>query len=325
MKPIDAVISWVDGNDPNYQEKLRKFCESNNLNHKTIIEPTRINQVNEIYYCLECLRLNTPWLRNIYIVTNQQTPEALSKLKDINFRKKIHIIDQNQLLEANNIQTPVFNSLSVEWLIWLIPNLSNNFLYLNDDFFITRPMQPEDFFENSHIKLRGEWKIQAQQKPIYKIQLFLNKVFKMPPPKLKTNPHRSWQEKVARIAGFKKKFYLLEHSPFALNKDTFNQYLKTNPTKLYENASLPFRDESHLSSIPLIVHMDLMNKKAINAKDKKAIMVNGATHSFRKIQDRLNKARKDTRVSFVCMQSLDQAPMVVREYMLGWLEKCISS
>lgn len=323
MKQIDAVISWVDGRDINYQKKLQDFCKSKNLNHKTIIEPTRINQVNEIYYCLECLSRNTPWLRNVYIITNQQIPDAIYNLKNPNFAKKIQIIDQNNLLKLIDINTPIFNSLSVEWLMWLIPDLSNNFLYLNDDFFITRPMQAEDFFVNGKIKLRGEWKTQSHQKFFYKFKLILSKFLKLPMPKPKTNPHRNWQEKAANLAGYKKKFYLLEHAPYNLNKNTFKKYIKSNKSILQENASRPFRDDAHISSVPLITHLNLINNLAINDKSKKAIMVNGSTHSFNKIKKRLDKASKNPNISFVCMQSIDEAPLEVKEYMLNWLEKQI--
>lgn len=321
MEHIDAVISWVDGEDINYQNKLKNFCKSKNLNFKTIIEPTRINQVDEIYYCLKCLSRNTPWLHKVYIITNQQTPSAIQKLEDENFKKKIHIIDQNKLLESLNITTPVFNSLSIEWLMWLIPNLSNNFIYLNDDFFITKPLTPNDFFDNDSIKFRGVWKTQSHQKLLYKTKLFLSKIFKTKQPIPKSNPHRNWQEKAAKMAGFQKKFYLLEHAPYPLNKNTFQKYISSNPAIIKENASLPFRDPKHISSVPLIAHLNLMDNLAINDKSKKAIMVNGATHSLRKIKSRLNRAHNNPEVSFVCMQSIDMAPVETKEYMLGWLNK----
>lgn len=320
---IDAVISWVDGSDHKYQEKLQAYCKSQNLNHKTIIEPTRINQNNEIYYCLKLLGRNLPWLRNIYIITNQQTPDAIYKLNDINFSQKIHIVDQNKLLELIDIKTPIFNSLSVEWLMWLIPDLSTNFLYLNDDFFVTRPLQPADFFANGQVKLSGTWKVQAQQKFLYKFKCLLSKLFKLKIPTPKTNPHRNWQETAAYLAGYKNKFYFLEHAPYPLNKNTFNQYTTTNPGLIRENARHPFRSPQHISSIPLMVHLDLINKLAINDKTKQAIMVNGAVHSLQKIKNRLTTALKNPKISFVCMQSIDEAPLETKEYMLNWLEKCI--
>lgn len=319
MESIDAVISWVDGADPLYQEKLRKFCEKNNINHKTAIDPTRINQVNEIYYCLAYLSKNVPWLRKIFLVTNQQTPPAIKEFQDPSFNHKIHIVDQNELLAKFAIKAPVFNSLSVEWLLWSIPGLSEKFLYLNDDFFITRPLQPEDFFIANKIKIRGQWKTQATAKIRYKIHKLCAKLGLSLTPKTKIDAHRKWQEDAAKHAGLEKKFYLLEHAPFALKKSYFANYVKHNVDILTRNASRPFRDAEHISGIPLITHIAIVKNQTIDAKSQQAIMVNGATHSFNKIKQRLKRVDDDKKIGFVCMQSIDQAPLEVQKYMLEWL------
>lgn len=320
---IDAVISWVDGNDPKYQAKLQEFCDAQNINRQSAIEPTRINQNNEIYYCLAFLNKNAPWLRNIFIVTNQQTPAAVYKLQDTYFGNKIKIIDQNDLLKAAGIKTPVFNSLSVEWLIWGIPDLSEKFIYLNDDFFITKPVTAEDFFQDEQLIVRGKWKTQAKEKLLSKLKIMLAKLLKLSPPKLKTDPHRSWQETAAKLAGYKKKFYVLEHAPFALKQSYFHNYKDKNLKTFQENAKRPFRDPEHISSIPLITHLQIAKKNGIEDKNKQAIMVNGAVHSLAKIKQRLAKASKNPKICFVCMQSIDQAPLETQEYMLKWLQKCL--
>lgn len=320
---IDAVISWVDGDDPKYQAKLQEFCDEQKINRQSAIEPTRINQKNEIYYCLAFLNKNAPWLRNIFIVTNQQTPAAVHSLQDTYFGRKIKIIDQNDLLKNAGIKTPVFNSLSVEWLIWGIPELAEKFIYLNDDFFITKAVNPEDFFKEDRVIVRGKWKTQTKEKPLHKLKLMLAKLLKLNPPKPKTNQHRSWQEAAAQLAGYKKKFYLLEHAPFALKQSSFHSYNEQNPKVFLENAKRPFREPEHISSIPLITHLQMASKNSIHDNSKQAIMVNGAVHSLNKIKQRLSKALKNPKICFVCMQSIDQAPLETQEYMLKWLQKCL--
>ncbi|MDF1757419.1 MAG: Stealth CR1 domain-containing protein [Legionellaceae bacterium] len=325
MNPIDVVISWVDGHDQKYQQKLNDFCAKQGIDKKVAIEPTRIYQSNEIYFCLQSLRRFAPWVRTIYIITNQQTPKAVSDLKNSTFGRKIKIIDQNDLLSSLDIKSPVFNSISVEWLIWKIKGLSNNFLYLNDDFFIIRDVEPEDFFQDNKLVLRGEWKTQSQQKFSYKLKKFIAVISGKKKPEPRTNPHRGWQEKSAELTGFRKKFYLLPHAPFPLMKNSFNQYLAKKPDLLKQNASFPFRHQKQLSSVPLIVHNDIMQKRAKFANNCQEIMVNGATHSLRKIQSRLNKAKNNKNISFVCMQSIDEAPIDTRNYMLHWLQEFIDT
>jgi hypothetical protein len=323
MNPIDAVISWVDGNEPSYQQKLKNFCDEQGITQQNAIEPTRINQSNEIHYCLHSLRRFAPWIRTIYIVTNQQIPPTVDSLKGSDFGSKIKIIDQNDLLNESGATSPVFNSLSVEWLIWRIKGLSDNFLYLNDDFFIIRDVTPDDFFKNKKMVLRGEWKVKSYQKLSYKIKTRLSKWLNGPEVKPKTNPHRSWQEKSASIAGFNRKFYLLPHAPFPLFKDTFNQHLADKPNLLAENISHPFRSPKHISSIPLMVHLDLKQNRTTYDTKKKTIMVNGASHKLEKIKSRLHQAKTKQDIAFVCMQSIDQAPPQTQKYMLDWLNQCI--
>lgn len=320
MNSIDAVISWVDGYDPAYQQKLRSFCQEKGLDQNIAVEPTRIQQVNEIHYCLLGLRRFAPWIRNIYIITNQQTPPAVTTLQGTPFGDKIKIIDQNDLLSEANATAPVFNSISIEWLIWRIKGLSNQFIYLNDDFFIIKPVTPADFFRNDRLVLGGEWKVQAAKKWTYRINQRICQWLRLADLKPKTNPHRAWQEKGAQLAGFNKQFYLLPHAPFPLIKNTFETYLVQEPDSFKQNIRFPFRHPDQISSIPLMVHLDIQKKRVFYHPRSQTIMVNGATHPFKKIKSRLCKAKKNPHIAFVCMQSLDQAPPSTQQYLISWLQ-----
>lgn len=323
MNPIDAVISWVDGYAPAYQEKLRAFCAEKGIDQNIAVEPTRIQQANEIHYCIHSLRLFAPWIRTIYIVTNQQIPPIVSALQGTPFGDKIKIVDQNDLLLESGCASPVFNSLSIEWLIWRIKGLSNQFLYLNDDFFIIRPVTPNDFFQNNRMVLRGEWKTQAHQKWLYKIKQRVGAWFGYPNITPKNNPHRGWQEKSAQLAGWNKRFYLLPHAPFPLIKETFDAFIKQDPQLFINNSRYPFRHPDQVSCIPLMVHLDLKQKRGVYDSTYQTIMVNGASHSFKKIKSRLRIAKNNPQVAFVCMQSIDQAPKATQQYLINWLQQCI--
>lgn len=322
MNPIDGVISWVDGYDPVYQQKLKDFCLERGIDKNAALEPTRIQQCNEIHYCLHALRRFAPWLRTIYIITNKQIPATVRDLQGSAFGNKIRIIDQNELLREHNIKVPIFNSLSIEWLIWKIKDLSPQFLYLNDDFFVIREIAAADFFRNNCLVLRGQWKVQTEKKWAYQIKNHLphwlaNSL-------VKKDPHRAWQEKSARLAGWDRHFYLLPHAPLPLMRETFENYIAQHPELFTENIAYPFRHPEQVSSIPLMVHLDIHAQRIIYARNKhKAIMVNGDSHSLRKIKSRLKTAQANPQVAFVCMQSIDQAVPRTRHYMLNWLQRHI--
>lgn len=323
MNDIDAVISWVDGYDPAFQAKLKSFCAQLGIDQKTAVEPTRIHQSNEIHYCLRALQRFAPWIRTIYIVTNLQIPPSVTALQGTTFGNKIKIIDQNDLLRQSAAISPVYNSLSIEWLIWRIKGLSNQFLYLNDDFFIIRPVTPEDFFRENRLVLRGEWKVQADQKWPFQIKQRLHAWMGRSGLKARTNPHRAWQENSARLAGWEKTFYLLPHAPFPLIKETFEDCLIHDPKLFTQNINYPFRHPDQVSCIPLMVHLDIKQKRVVYESNDQTIMVNGTSHSLKKIKSRLNRAKNNDNVTFVCMQSIDQAPPATQQYMLNWLQEHI--
>ncbi len=311
---MDAVISWVDGYDPNYQAKLNAFCLEQGIPKQQVIEPTRYQQCNEIYFCLLGLKYFAPWINRIYILTNNQKPQALDAFSGTAFGDKIKIIDQNQLLKSFNVTTPVFNSLSAEWLIWHIDGLSDHFLYLNDDFFIIRPVKIEDFVIQDKLVLRGEWKTQTASKIQHRLRHWLNYPIHI-------DPHRAWQEQSAVLAGFEHQFYLLPHAPFPLRKKTALAYMEKN--EWISNLRYPFRHKNHLSSIPLMTHLEIQAKQTVENHQLKTIMINPGHHSVKKIQQRLKKASENPNVAFVCMQSLDQASSSMRQLLLHWLNEHI--
>ncbi len=314
MEPIDAVISWIDGYDAHYQAKLNAFCLKQGISLRQAIEPTRYQQCNEIYYCLLSLKYFAPWIRTIYILTNDQIPDAVGKFVNTPFGNKIKIVDQNQLLQQFYVTTPIFNSLSAEWLIWHIAGLSNHFLYLNDDFFMIRELTEEDFFRQGRLVLRGEWKTQTAAKIQNRFKKWLN----IP---VDIDVHRAWQEKSATMAGFNRKFYLLPHAPFPLKKTTAFTYM--NQHEWISNLRYPFRDKNHLSSIPLMTHLDIKAEQTIEDCRLKTVMINPAHHSADKIKKRLKKASENSCVAFVCIQSLDAASVLMRAHLLSWLDEHI--
>ena len=181
-------------------------------------------------------------------------------------------------------------------------------------------MFPEDFFVKDKSVFRGDWKVQMNQKLdfIVKKNLLacLGKTLIA-----HNNAHRSWQEKSAQLMGWKKHFYLLAHAPFSLNRNTFEHYNQMNPQLFHDNLKFPFRHENQTSSIPLMAHKDIKEKRVLFDKKKKAIMVNGACHDLDKIKVRLHHAQHNPHAAFLCMQSIDLAPPETQSFMLNWLKQ----
>ena len=154
--PIDAVISWVDGLDPAHLQKRQIFMGSApHLFHENATNPHRWACNGEIYLCLASLEHNAPWLRKIWIITDEQSPD-LSRLSAA-LRAKVHLVDHSDIFANHGAALPTFNSLAIETFMWNIKDISDRFIYFNDDVFLTAPCQKSDFFSPSGPILRGAW------------------------------------------------------------------------------------------------------------------------------------------------------------------------
>lgn len=114
---------------------------------KTEDNRTRFN--NELMYSIRSVLKNMPWINKIFILMNPplKFPSWLDKEKCNN---KIIVLDHTQLDEDNiKFAQPNTNSYSIETMISNIPGLSEHFIYMNDDFFITNKISPSKFFTPS--------------------------------------------------------------------------------------------------------------------------------------------------------------------------------
>ena len=133
--PIDAVYTWVNHQDSHWQELWKSNFTTTNF------DPDRFTSNDELKYSLRSLEKYSPWLRRIFIVSNCQQPSWL------NNHKKIVWVDHSEIYPKDESYLPVFNSHSIETCLHRIPELSEHFIYLNDDFVLSQKCRASDFFD----------------------------------------------------------------------------------------------------------------------------------------------------------------------------------
>ena len=138
---IDLVYLWVDGSDPKWQAKRSIFIDGNTGKISESNCKGRYANNDELKYSLRSAEKYAPWIRKIFIVTDDQTPDWL----DIT-NPKINIIDHKEIMPEKSL--PCFNSRVIEYFIHRIPDLSEHFLYANDDMFFNAYITPDFFFES---------------------------------------------------------------------------------------------------------------------------------------------------------------------------------
>ena len=151
---IDAVITWVDGDDPQHRAKRLRY-QPHAPRNANATNPHRWACNDELGYCLRSIANHAPWIGRIWIITDAQNPD-LSRLP-ADLLSRIAIVDHLTLFEGHESALPTFNSLAIETLLWRIPGLAERFVYFNDDVFLTGPLSPDDVFSGDVPVLRGGW------------------------------------------------------------------------------------------------------------------------------------------------------------------------
>ncbi|MFJ3930360.1 MULTISPECIES: stealth conserved region 3 domain-containing protein [unclassified Streptomyces] len=143
--PVDAVYTWVDGNDPAMAAKRRAHQErSNNVIAPRETGDSRYTSHDELKYALRSLEMYAGFIRNVYLVTDAQVPSWLDPAAE-----GLTVVDHRDILPVDAL--PVFNSHAIESRLHHIPGLSDHFLYFNDDVFINRPVSAAHFFHGNGI------------------------------------------------------------------------------------------------------------------------------------------------------------------------------
>ncbi|MFZ3597562.1 stealth family protein [Streptomyces sp. BH104] len=145
--PVDVVYTWVDDSDP-YWRAQRDAVRSGGLAaplHAQAANDARFTSRDELRYSLRSLHQYAPWIRTIYLVTAGQVPRWLDT-----DAFGIQVIDHQDIFSDPGA-LPTFNSHAIESQLHHIDGLSEHFLYLNDDVFLGRPVQPGHFFHPNGI------------------------------------------------------------------------------------------------------------------------------------------------------------------------------
>jgi len=140
-RKIDVVYTWVDGDDPAFQDSLARHRQMDpSSSDPSAAGNRRFHNSDELRYSLRSLEVNAPWTYRVFLVTNGQTPAWL-RLDHPRLCLVTH-----ETIFPDKSDLPTFNSAAIEMHLHRIPGLSRQFLYLNDDTFFGRPVHPEDFF-----------------------------------------------------------------------------------------------------------------------------------------------------------------------------------
>jgi len=222
-EPIDVVFTWVDGSDPLWAAKKELYERQQPDALFWGVRARRFRNRNELKYALRSVHSFAPFVRHIFIVTDNQRP---SWLKD---HPKVTLVFHKEIFLKKEY-LPVFNSEAIEANLHRIPGLSERYVYCNDDFFLGRKASPGDFFTKDG-----------------KMKFF--EAFEQVPSGLRRAQEKdgyirsAWNTSQAlkRVYGDDKTQYFLRHAPYTMRKSVVKHAEKTFPTLFQKNSASRFR------------------------------------------------------------------------------------
>jgi len=128
----NATVSQNQTAPPPLPEEAPKVDES--------ASASRYRDSGELRYSLRSLERYAPWVRHVYLVTDDQIPNWL----DVD-SKRLTVVPHSAIFGKNRAALPVFSSPAIEAHLHKIPGLSRRFIYFNDDVMLGAPTWPDDF------------------------------------------------------------------------------------------------------------------------------------------------------------------------------------
>lgn len=136
---IDFVVTWVDGNDIEWQKEKEHWQDKK---EDVLNTSDRFRDWEFMPYWFRAIEKNTPWVNKIFFITQGHIPDWLDTK-----HPKLSIVRHSDYIP--NEYLPTFNSNVIELNLHRIKELSENFVLFNDDMFVNKKMGETAFFENN--------------------------------------------------------------------------------------------------------------------------------------------------------------------------------
>ena len=313
----DVVIAWVDGDDPIHKRKKASFLTpQKELNFEDVAGEARYKSTGEIYYCIASILRYAPWVHKIYIVTDNQNPHV-DEFVTRNFpdnKIPIELIDHTVLFRGYEQYLPTFNSLAISTMLWRIPELSDRFLYFNDDVFLTSPATESMWFEDDRTIIYAN-RFPTAWARLLRWGKHLGK-------KHKVFGHKDPMLNSADIlkSSF---FYLFPHAPVPMRRTWYEAFYDKHPGLLDSNIRHRFRESSQFSA-PTLFYVSSHREGKLEVRSPKDTtcffkpsMGKREEYMARKIAE----ADANKKLKFGCINSLGETTEEAQKMFHTWMSE----
>ena len=132
---IDLVVLYLDNTDAAWQSEFQKYSG------KLLVNSHQFRDWDWMRYWFRGVEKNVPWIGKIHFITCGHLPEWLNLANP-----KLNVVRHSDYMPQKYL--PTFSSIPIELNIHRIDDLSEKFIFANDDFFFLGEMKQEDYFQN---------------------------------------------------------------------------------------------------------------------------------------------------------------------------------
>jgi len=265
--PIDFVITWVDGSDPEWIKNKELYIgELTDIEENT---DARYRDWGILHYWFRAVEKYAPWVRKVFFVTCGQKPAWL----DLSYEKVVFVNHEDFIPEE---YLPTFNSRTIEMNLWRINGLSEHFIYFNDDVLLNLPVKPEDFYTNGYPKLcslafpfyfhtpnsGNVWK-----RPLLNDIGIINDMFDIRQV-IQNCPEKFFSYKYGRMALYNLRVYVdsymagmyFAHAPYTYLRSTFAEIWSAHSELMNRSCSYRFRNGNQVTVLLPMLWMIFQGK-----------------------------------------------------------------
>lgn len=248
---IDFVVSWVDSMDKNWQKRMNqqlKYMGKEEL----MIDESRYHDFGFFKFWFRSIEKYAPWVNHVYVITDKQKPSFFNETS------KFTIVDHSDFIPKKYL--PTYSSSVIELFLDKIPNISDHFVYFNDDMLLNSFTSPDDFFNKDGLPMDAA--ISSVLQPVQKFDylpfndmLVINRNFKkkkvLSEHKMKffslkyglnnllkallTLPFNNWSN------------FKIQHIPYSLRKKDYEMLRNYSSKEIDTTARMHFRSNRDIN------------------------------------------------------------------------------
>ena len=245
---IDIIVPWLNANDLHWQKDYIEYLKTQNKGDTSVI---RTREWDLFKYFLRSISKNCKWVNKVFVCVydEHQIPDWMNtncpKLKILYHRDVI----PNECL-------PTFNGLCVENFLLKYKEISNNFIFCDDDMYFVKETKDTDYFrDNKCVKYKEP----------------LNKEF--PGNFDYFHKHDLWNKIMQNTVNYKEKitgnstYYPMYHVPEGFHKNDFIKFYEKYGNDIineFSKTDSKIRQESNLLTLSIVKYIQLDNNDFVS-------------------------------------------------------------